>query len=149
MNGNNYQYNPTKMFQDWIQKSGKAQEQFMKGFADMMMANNHSSPQNEFDPLKTLVDIAEKTAKTQSDFVTGMVDVQSKNLDKMMMSNIDQMMMSNFGSWGAYKTFIGTNGRISVPEAERDALGLEEGDLVQVIVHPITKKSKNNKKEVN
>ncbi|MFB5610454.1 MAG: transcriptional regulator, partial [Nitrosopumilaceae archaeon] len=35
------------------------------------------------------------------------------------------------------------NGRISIPEAERDALGLKEGDLVQVIVLPLEKKSKN------
>ncbi|HXV51466.1 MAG TPA: AbrB/MazE/SpoVT family DNA-binding domain-containing protein, partial [Nitrosopumilaceae archaeon] len=43
---------------------------------------------------------------------------------------------------GAYKTSVGSNGRISIPEAERDALGLKEGDLVQVIVLPLEKKSK-------
>ncbi|KKL08702.1 hypothetical protein LCGC14_2573250, partial [marine sediment metagenome] len=31
--------------------------------------------------------------------------------------------------------------RISIPEAERNALGLGEGDLVQVIILPIGKKS--------
>ena len=31
---------------------------------------------------------------------------------------------------------------ISIPEAERDALGLKEGDLVQVMVLPIEKKTK-------
>ena len=160
MNGNNYQYNPTKMFQDWIQKSGKAQEQFMKGFVDMMTLNKSTSLQDEFDPLKTLTMISEKVARAQSNFVTNMVDAQSKSLNRILTSNIDQMLTSsNFGSWGAYKTFVGTNGRISIPEAERDALALEEGDLVQVIIHPIpTKKSKNtsnnsyadyDKKEVN
>jgi AbrB family looped-hinge helix DNA binding protein len=45
-------------------------------------------------------------------------------------------------NWGAYKTTIGSNGRISIPEAERSALGLGVGDLVQVIVLPIAKKTK-------
>ncbi|MYB29584.1 MAG: AbrB/MazE/SpoVT family DNA-binding domain-containing protein [Cenarchaeum sp. SB0663_bin_5] len=42
--------------------------------------------------------------------------------------------------WAAFKTSIGSNGRISIPEAERSALGLKEGDLVQVIVLPVSKK---------
>ena len=42
---------------------------------------------------------------------------------------------------GAFKTTVGSNGRISIPEAERDALGIEEGDLVQIIITPIKSKS--------
>ena len=47
-----------------------------------------------------------------------------------------------FLSWGAFKTTVGSNGRISIPEAERDALKIGEGDLVQVIIVPIEKKQK-------
>ncbi len=47
-----------------------------------------------------------------------------------------QNMMPNFLLWGAFKTTVGSNGRISIPEAERDALGIEEGDLVQIIITP-------------
>ena len=50
--------------------------------------------------------------------------------------------MPNFLSWGAFKTSVGSNGRISIPEAERDALSVNEGDLVQVIVIPVSPKSK-------
>ena len=57
------------------------------------------------------------------------------------MFNVAQMMPS-FLQWGAYKTSVGSNGRISIPEAEREALGLKEGDLVQVVILPIEKKSK-------
>ena len=35
-------------------------------------------------------------------------------------------------------------GRISIPEAERQALNIEEGDLVQVIVVPIERKQKSS-----
>ena len=68
--------------------------------------------------------------------------LQSKSMDAMF--SMGQMLPS-FLNWGAYKTTIGSNGRISIPEAERNALSLGEGDLVQVIVLPIAKKSKEVK----
>jgi AbrB family looped-hinge helix DNA binding protein len=36
-----------------------------------------------------------------------------------------------------FKTTVQKAGRISIPEAERAALGIKEGDLVQVMVVPI------------
>ncbi len=134
MSGNNYQYNPADMFKDWIQKGGKAQAEFMKNFGSMM------SPQGQqFDPLETLKEISSKTAEAQSNFMENMNSMQSRGMNKMF--NLSQMM-PNFLSWGAYKTSVGSNGRISIPEAERSALGLKEGDLVQVVILPIEKKSK-------
>jgi AbrB family looped-hinge helix DNA binding protein len=41
-----------------------------------------------------------------------------------------------------FKTTVQSGGRISIPEAERIALNIEEGDLVQVIVTPILRKKK-------
>jgi AbrB family looped-hinge helix DNA binding protein len=43
-----------------------------------------------------------------------------------------------------FKTTVQSGGRISIPEAERQALGIEEGDLVQVIVIPLSRKQKAN-----
>lgn len=134
MSGNRNQYDPAEMFKEWIQKSGKAQSEFMKNFASMM------SPQTkQFDPLETLKEISTQTADAQSNFMQNLGSMQAKGMDKMF--NMSQMM-PNFLSWGAYKTSVGSNGRISIPEAERAALGLKEGDLVQVVVLPIQKKSK-------
>ena len=132
MSGNSYQYDPTQMFKEWIQKSGKAQTEFMRNFASMM------NPQsNQFDPLETLKDISNKTVEAQSNFMQNLGSIQSKGMNKMF--NMAQMM-PNFLTWGAYKTSVGSNGRISIPEAEREALGLKEGDLVQVVILPIEKK---------
>jgi len=133
MTGNNIQYNPAEMFQEWIQKGGKAQAEFMRNFASMM------APQQNFDPLETLKAVTDKAAETQTNFMDNIRSMQTQGMNKMF--NISQMM-PNFLQWGAYKTTIGTNGRISIPEAERTALGLKEGDLVQVIVLPIEKKLK-------
>ncbi len=136
MSGNQFQYDPTQMFQDWIKKSGKAQAEFMKNFG-VLMGNQ---PEPEFDPLKALKEMTNKTAETQSNFMNNMASMQTKGLDKMF--SLGQIMPS-FLNWGAYKTSIGTHGRISIPEAERDALALKEGDLFQVIILTIEKKSHN------
>ena len=136
MSGNSNQYDPTEMFKDWIQKSGRSQAEFMKNFASLM--TNQTS--QTFNPLETLREVSDTTRQTQSNVIQNMSSMQSKSMDTMF--NIGQMLPS-FMNWGAYKTTISSNGRISIPEAERTALGLGEGDLVQVIILPIAKKSKN------
>ena len=136
MSGNSNQYNPTEMFKDWIQKSGRAQAEFIKNFGSLM--TNQTS--QTFNPLDTLRDVADRTRQTQFNLMENMSSMQSKSMDTMF--NIGQLLPS-FMNWGAYKTTISSNGRISIPEAERNALGLGIGDLVQVIIMPIAKKSKN------
>ena len=99
-------------------------------------------PNQAFNPLETLRDVSDKTRQTQSDIMNNMSSMQTKSMDTMF--NIGQMLPS-FMNWGAYKTTISSNGRISIPEAERTALGLDDGDLIQVIILPIVKKSKTKK----
>jgi len=139
MSGNKNQFDPTELFKDWIQKSGRAQTEFMKNFGSLM--TNQTS--QTFNPLDALREVSDSTRQTQSNLMQNMSSMQSKSMDTMF--NIGQLLPS-FMNWGAYKTTISSNGRISIPEAERNALGLGNGDLVQVIILPIAKKSK--KKEV-
>jgi len=131
MTGNNNQYDPTEMFHEWIQRSGKAQMDFMKTFGEMMSRNN------QLNPLDTLKEITNKTTKAQSDFVQNFTDMQSKGMYNMF--NPSQLLPSLL-SWGTFKTSVGSNGRISIPEAEREALGIKEEDLVQVIVIPVERR---------
>jgi len=134
MSGNYSQFDPTFMFKEWIQKGGRAQAEFIKNFGSMM--NNQNS--QTFDPLETLKTMSEATQKTQFNILENMKNMQNNSIDTMF--NIGQMLPS-FMNWGAYKTTVGSAGRISIPEAERNALGLGEGDLVQVIILPLGKKS--------
>jgi len=136
MSGNYSQYDPSIMFKEWIQKSGRAQAEFMKNFGSMM--NNQNT--QTFNPLETLKTMSDTTRNTQSNLMENMRSMQNNSMDTMF--NIGQMLPS-FMNWGAYKTTVGSAGRISIPEAERNALGLGEGDLVQVIILPIGKKSGN------
>ena len=136
MSGNQNLYDPSEMFKSWIQKSGRAQAEFMKNFGSLM--TNQSG--QTFNPLETLKGVSDGARQTQSNVMDNMSTMQSKSMDTMF--SIGQMLPS-FMNWGAYKTTISSNGRISIPEAERNALGLGDGDLVQVIILPIAKKSKN------
>jgi AbrB family looped-hinge helix DNA binding protein len=135
MSGSNIQYNPTEMFKEWIQKSGKAQADFMKTFGSMM---GQHKPEG-FEPVEALKELMSRGSKAQSDFVENLESMQSKAIDSAFKL---AQTMPQFVSWGAFKTSVGSNGRISIPEAERDALGLKEGDLVQVVIIPIEKKIK-------
>ena len=136
MIGNQNPYDPSEMFKSWIQKNGQSQAEFIKNFGSLM--DNQSS--KTFNPLEALKGITESTKQTQSNMMNDMSSMQSRSMDTMF--NIGQMLPS-FMHWGAYKTTISSNGRISIPEAERNALGLGDGDLVQVIILPIAKKSKS------
>jgi len=84
---------------------------------------------NPYDPAELFRQWLENASKMQSDFTNFQNPFNLQN------------MMPNFLSWGAFKTSVGSNGRISIPEAERQALSMNEGDLVQVIVIPVNPKN--------
>jgi AbrB family looped-hinge helix DNA binding protein len=127
----NDQSNYMDMFQEWMQKGGKAQSEFVKAFCSYMENNQ------KFDPLRTLKEMTSKTSEMQTSFANNVTSMQKNTMEQMF--NLGNMMQ-NFMGWGAFKTTIGSNGRISIPEAERDALKLGEGDLVQVLVLPLEKR---------
>jgi AbrB family looped-hinge helix DNA binding protein len=85
---------------------------------------------NQFDPSEMYKQWLDNMSNSQN-FMN-----QSQSNMQNPFTNM-QNMMPNFLLWGAFKTTVGSNGRISIPEAERDALGIEEGDLVQIIITPI------------
>ena len=66
------------------------------------------------------------------------------NLQLDAMQNFFSMLQGLTFHHAMFKTTIQSGGRISIPEAERQALKIDDGDLVQVIVIPIERKHKNN-----
>jgi AbrB family looped-hinge helix DNA binding protein len=92
---------------------------------------------NQFDPSEMYKQWLDNMSNAQSNFMN--MNPSQSNMQNPF-ANM-QNMMPNFLLWGAFKTTVGSNGRISIPEAERDALGIEEGNLVQIIITPIKSKS--------
>ncbi|MEM3063834.1 MAG: AbrB/MazE/SpoVT family DNA-binding domain-containing protein [Candidatus Nitrosotenuis sp.] len=131
MAGNDNQTNYAEMFQQWVQKGGKAQAEFVKALCSYMESNQ------KFDPLQTIKDLTAKTAQAQQSFVSNMTALQKNAMEQLF--NMSGMMQSFVGC-GAFKTTVGSNGRISIPEAEREALKISEGDLVQVLIMPLDRK---------
>lgn len=135
MVGSNNQADYLAMFQDWVQKGGKAQAEFMKAFSAYMENNQ------KFDPLQTIKDLTTKSSEMQTSFANSMSSAQKTAMEQFF--NMGNLLQSFMG-YGAFKTTIGSNGRISIPEAERDALRINEGDLVQVVVIPLEKKKRTS-----
>ena len=92
---------------------------------------------NQYDPAELFKQWLENASKVQSDFAKNMNPFQTNTQNPFNLQN----MMPNFLSWCAFKTTVGSNGRISIPEAERQALSMNEGDLVQVVVIPVNPKN--------
>ena len=92
---------------------------------------------NQYDPAELSKQWLENASKVQSDFAKNMNPFQTNTQNPFNLQN----MMPNFLSWSAFKTTVGSNGRISIPEAERQALSMNEGDLVQVVVIPVNPKN--------
>ena len=83
----------------------------------------------------------EKTAEFQQDMMRQFSNFQYNAFQNMFSS------LQGFTNYNAmFKTNVQSGGRISIPEAERQALGIEEGDLVQVIIIPLARKQKSNNK---
>jgi hypothetical protein len=84
----------------------------------------------------------EKGTEVQKDFVRQFSAIQQDT-----MQNFLSMLQGLSYYYAMFKTNVQTGGRVSIPEAERQALNIEEGDLVQVIVIPIERKRKITQRE--
>jgi uncharacterized protein (UPF0333 family) len=80
-----------------------------------------------------------KGGEAQKDFIK-----QFSNIQQDAMQNYFAVLQSLTFNNAMFKTTVQSGGRISIPEAERQALKIEDGDLVQVIVVPIERRRKES-----
>lgn len=99
------------------------------------MADNPET-NKDMESYKKAID---STTQAQQDFLR-----KFSNLQVDAMQNFFSMLQGLTFNHAMFKTTIQSGGRISIPEAERQALKIEDGDLVQVIVIPIERKHRNN-----
>jgi hypothetical protein len=58
-------------------------------------------------------------------------------LDANMSGGMDMGQLGTMTGTATFKTRVQSGGRISIPDAEREALDIEEGDIVQAVVIPV------------
>ena len=77
----------------------------------------------------------EKGGEAQRDFIKSFSSIQQEGFQNFF------TMLQGLSYYNAmFKTTVQSGGRLSIPEAERQALNIEEGDLVQVILIPIERR---------
>ncbi|MFT4923091.1 MAG: hypothetical protein ACI8XM_002314 [Haloarculaceae archaeon] len=66
---------------------------------------------------------------------------QQRDMFKQMMSGgmsgLDMNQLGAMSQTATFKTRVQSGGRISIPDAEREALDIQEGDIVQTVVFPV------------
>ena len=72
---------------------------------------------------------SEQAMERQQQFLSQMMQVGAGGLD---MNQLGAMSRT-----ATFKTRVQSGGRISIPDAEREALDIEEGDIVQTVVIPV------------
>jgi uncharacterized protein (UPF0333 family) len=91
------------------------------------------------DPMEAFKKAMSKGSEAQKDFIR-----QFSNIQQDAMQNYFAVLQSLTFNNAMFKTTVQSGGRISIPEAERQALNIEDGDLVQVIVVPIERRRKGS-----
>jgi len=77
---------------------------------------------------------SEEAAENQAELMREMVSSMNTTPSDLP----DLSALSSFGMGTAmFKSRVQSNGRVSIPDAEREALDIQEGDIVQTIVLPI------------
>ena len=97
------------------------------------------SSSDSTDPMEAFKKAITKGSDAQKDFIR-----QFSNIQQDAMQNYFAVLQSLTFNNAMFKTTVQSGGRISIPEAERQALKIEDGDLVQVIVVPIELRRKGS-----
>lgn len=98
------------------------------------MGNNTNTKDEGTSAFKKVI---EKGSEAQSEFIKQFSSIQQETFQNFF------TMLQGLTYYNAmFKTTVQSGGRISIPDAERKALRIEEGDLVQVILIPIERMRK-------
>ena len=80
---------------------------------------------------KQFQEASEQAVEQQTEFAKQMFSAGGSGF-----GNLSQLAASSMGT-ATFKTRVQSGGRISIPDAEREALDIEEGDIVQTVVIPV------------
>ena len=99
------------------------------GIWDYPMTDENDGPAWPPNVFKGFQQASETAAEQQQEF-----------LQQLMAASRPTMGMGQLGAMSqmaTFKTRVQSGGRISIPDAEREALDISEGDIVQTVVIPV------------
>ena len=78
---------------------------------------------------------SEQAMEQQQEFIQQLLGASTSGVGVPQLGAMNQM--------ATFKTRVQSGGRVSIPDAEREALDIEEGDIVQTVVVPV-KRNRNS-----
>jgi hypothetical protein len=86
--------------------------------------------------LKALQETSEQATRTQQEALQSLFSGPSVGSSTPDLGDISEQL-GTMSQMATFKTRIQSGGRISIPDAEREALDIGEGDIVQTVVVPV------------
>jgi hypothetical protein len=102
------------------------------------MTDDSDGPAWPMNPLAAFQQASEQAAEQQQQLLGQLVGMNAG-------SGSLGGQLGTMSQMATFKTRVQSGGRISIPDAEREALDIEEGDIVQTVVIPV----KRNRSDTN
>jgi hypothetical protein len=99
------------------------------------MSDDDDRPTGPPDVFKLFAETGEQAVETQQDLLRRILGTGGGSGAGMDMNQLGAMSQT-----ATFKTRVQSGGRISIPDAERETLDIEEGDIVQAVVFPVKRK---------
>jgi flagellar basal body rod protein FlgF len=99
------------------------------------MADDNDGPVWPPAMMKSFQQAGEQAMEQQQEFLQQLLGASTSGFSAPQLGAMNQM--------ATFKTRVQSGGRISIPDAEREALDIGEGDIVQTVVIPV-KRSHND-----
>ena len=96
------------------------------------MTDDSDGPMWPPEMFKLFTETGEQAVETQQEMFQKMLEASMSGGMDMNMNQLGTMTGT-----ATFKTRVQSGGRISIPDAEREALDIEEGDIVQAVVFPV------------
>lgn len=94
------------------------------------MSDKSDGPLLGPEMLKLFTETGEQAVEQQQELFKQM-------LGAGMSGGMDMNQLGAMSQTATFKTRVQSGGRISIPDAERETLDIEEGDIVQAVVLPV------------
>jgi hypothetical protein len=103
-----------------------------------MMDTNEDSDGPMWPPnlLKAMQETSEQATRTQQEALKKLFSAPGMGTETPDLGDISEQLAA-MSQMATFKTRIQSGGRISVPDAEREALDIGEGDIVQTVIVPV------------